>query len=55
MDKKYAKSFSIVFLNEIIKRGKYAVVISHNHEFNQEMSNSPLVQTRKFDSHIDKN
>jgi ABC-type Mn2+/Zn2+ transport system ATPase subunit len=53
MDKKYAKAFSSVFLNELINKGKYAIIISHNHDFNKEMSSHPLVNTLKFDSYID--
>jgi hypothetical protein len=54
MDKKYSTAFAYNFVWKLLEMWKFAVVVSHNHEFIEKFSKTNWVKTAKFESYIDK-
>ena len=52
MDKKYSTAFAYTFVGKLIEMWKFAVIVSHNHDFVEEISKLDGVKCSKFDSSI---
>lgn len=53
MDKKYSTAFSLAFVWKLREMWKFAVVISHNHDFITQFGELEGVKCSKFDSYIE--
>jgi len=53
MDKKYSTAFAYTFVGKLLEMGKFAIIVSHNHEFVELFSELKWVVVNRFNSTVD--